>query len=204
MALPETLPLSLPSTLTRQRADVLAAEALLQQQAAVVGVAAASRYPTLDLSASYGSEGNQLSDLFSGGSVAWGLGAGLLHPLFHGEALAAKEQAALEQFNVEAANYRQTVLSAFREVSDALRTLQLDTQQMVLTREANQLAEETLALVRQQHRQGAVSYLTLLNAQRQMQQTSIQAIQAQAALYRDSAALIVALGGGWWNVLEGE
>ncbi len=204
MTLPETLPLTLPSALTRQRADVLAAEALLLQQAAAVGIAAANRYPTLDLSASYGTEGNQLSDLFSGGSIAWGLGAGLLHPLFHGEALAAKEQAALELFNAEAANYRQTVLSAFREVSDALRTLQLDTQQMSLTREADQLAEETLALVRQQHRQGAVSYLTLLNAQRQMQQARIQAIQSRAALYRDSAALIVALGGGWWNPVEDE
>lgn len=202
ITLPQQLPLSLPSSLTRQRADVLAARALLEQQAAAVGVAAAKRYPSLDLSASYGSQVNELSDLLSGGAVVWGLGAGLLHPLFHGDALAAKERAALEQFNVQAAHYRQTVLDAFREVADALHSLQLDSEQLALSREADRLASETLLLVQQQHQQGAVSYLTLLNAQRQLQQARIQYIQARAALYSGSASLLVALGGGWWNPVE--
>lgn len=204
MLLPESLPLTLPSTLTRQRADIRTAEALLQQAAAAVGVATANRYPTLDLSGSLGTEGNQLSDLLGGGSTVWGLGAGLLHPLFHGEALEAKERAAVARYDQVAAEYRQQVLTAFREVADALRALQLDSEQLALTEEADRLASETLALVEQQHRQGAVSYLTLLNAQRQVQQATIQSIQARAALYSDSAALLVALGGGWWNDNEVE
>lgn len=204
ITLPEALPLVLPSHLTRQRADVLAAEALLLQQAAVVGVAHANQYPALDLSVSFGQHANQLSDLLSADAMVWGVGAGLLHPLFRGEQLRAKEQAEREQFNAVAANYRQTVLNAFREVADALRTLQLDSEQLQLSQEADRLAAETLALVEQQHRQGAVSYLTLLNAQRQLQQARIQSIQAHAALYSDSAALLVALGGGWWAPVEEE
>lgn len=202
VTLPQQLPFTLPSEMTRQRADVHAAQALLEQRAAAVGIAAANRYPSLSLSANYGAQSNDLSDLMSGSAVIWGVGAGLLHPLFHGEVLAAREQSAVEQFNAQAATYRQTVLNAFREVADALRTLQLDSEQLALSQDADRLASQTLQLVEQQHHQGAVSYLTLLNAQRQLQQTRIQTIQARTALYRDSVALLVALGGGWWNSVE--
>ncbi|MBT3308583.1 MAG: efflux transporter outer membrane subunit [Gammaproteobacteria bacterium] len=200
--LPQRLPLTLPSELTRQRADVLAAEAALQQAAAAVGIATANRYPTLDLSARFGTEANQLSDLLSGGSTVWGLGAGLLHPLFHGDTLEAKERAAVATYQQQSARYRQQVLRAFREVADALRSLQLDSEQLALTEEADRLASETLRLVEQQHRQGAVSYLMLLNAQRQLQQARIQSIQSHAALYSDTVSLLVALGGGWWNPIK--
>ncbi|HIJ22035.1 MAG: efflux transporter outer membrane subunit [Gammaproteobacteria bacterium] len=202
ITLPQTVPLSLPSELTRQRADIRTAEALLQQSAAAVGVATANRYPTLDLSGSFGTEVNQLSDLLSGGSAVWGVGAGLLHPLFHGDALRAQEASAVASYDQLAAEYRQQVLMAFREVADALRALHLDSEQLALTEEADRLASETLKLVEQQHKQGAVSYLTLLNAQRLLQQSRIDLIQARAALYVDSATLMVALGGGWWSETE--
>ena len=132
----------------------------------------------------------------------WGVGAGLLHPLFHGDALRAQEASAVASYDQLAAEYRQQVLMAFREVADALRALHLDSEQLALTEEADRLASETLKLVEQQHKQGAVSYLTLLNAQRLLQQSRIDLIQARAALYVDSATLMVALGGGWWSETE--
>ncbi|MDQ6951098.1 MAG: efflux transporter outer membrane subunit [Mariprofundales bacterium] len=199
MTLPHALPLTLPSALTRQRPDVQAADALLHEASAQVGVATANLYPQLNLSASYGSSAIRLADLFSAGSTVWGVGAGLVQPLFHGGELRAKRRAAVARYQEAAAQYRTSVLTAFREVADALLALEMDGENLALQQRAEQLTAQTLDLVHQQHRQGAVSLLTLLDAQRQYQQTRIGLIQARAALYSDSAALMVALGGGWWN-----
>ncbi len=204
MVLPQQLPVTLPAQLTRQRPDIRVSEALLEQAAAGVGVAHAARYPTLILSANLGTEANALNELIGSGGGIWGIGAGLTQPLIHADALQAREASAVHSYRQRAAEYRQQVLIAFQEVADALRALQLDSEQLKLTLEADRLASETLALVEAQHRQGAVSYLTLLNAQRQLQQARIQSIQSRAALYSDSAALMVALGGGWWNESEVE
>jgi outer membrane protein TolC len=65
--------------------------------------------------------------------------------------------------------------------------------------EAEQAAAGSLALARQRYEMGAISYLTLLDAERTEAQTHISLIQAQAARYADTAALLQALGGGWWN-----
>jgi len=199
ITMPHDLPLTLPSALTRQRPDVQAALAELHQASANVGVATASLYPQLTLSANYASQTGKISDLFSAGSMVWGVAGGMVQPLFHGGELRAKKRAAEARYRQFSAQYRTSVLLAFQEVADALLALQMDGQKLALENQAKALASETFELVRQQHQQGAVSYLTLLNAQRQYQQSRLHQIQARAALYSDSAALMFALGGGWWN-----
>jgi len=195
--MPEAAPVTMPSTLTNRRPDVRASEAILHQANAQVGVATANLYPHLTLSASYASETSRFGDLFSAGTAIWGLGAGLTQPLFHGGELRAKRRAALAMFDQAAALYRQSVLTAFQDVANALLALDMDSQQLDLQVEADQLASETLDLIRVQYRQGAVSYLALLDAQRYYQQAHIGLIKARVALYNDTAALIYALGGGW-------
>lgn len=200
LTMPEEIPLTLPSTLTHRRPDVRAAEAVLHQASAQVGVATANLYPHLTLTASYGSESSRFADLFSAGSSIWGLGAGLTQPLFHGGELRAKRRAALATFDQAAALYRQSVLTAFQDVANALLALDMDSRQLDLQAQAEHLTSETLSLVRVQYRQGAVSYLALLDAQRSFQQARINLIKARVALYNDTAALIYALGGGWISV----
>lgn len=197
--MPDAIPVTLPSTLTRRRPDVRAAEAVLHQASAQIGVATANLYPHLTLTASYGSEATRFADLFSAGTSIWGLGAGLTQPLFHGGELRAKRRAALATFDQAAALYRQSVLTAFQDVANALLALDMDSQQLDLQTEAERLTSETLKLVRVQYRQGAVSYLALLDAQRSYQQARIALIKARVSLYNDSTALIYALGGGWDN-----
>src|SRR5690606_38019720 len=82
LTLPRDIPLSLPQRLTRQRPDVLAAEAQLHRATAAVGIATANLFPQITLSASYGSQALEGSDLFSSGTAAWGIGLNLLQPLF--------------------------------------------------------------------------------------------------------------------------
>jgi NodT family efflux transporter outer membrane factor (OMF) lipoprotein len=197
LTMPREVPVTLPSTLTRRRPDVRAAEALLHQASAQVGVATTALYPKLTLSAAYGTESAKLSDLFSAGSAVWGIAAGLTQPIFRAGELKARKRAARANYDRAAALYRQQVLEAFREVADALLAIEMDGRQLTLEKEAEQLAIETLALVREQYKQGAVSYLALLDAQRRHQQTRISFIKARVALYNDTAALMYALGGGW-------
>jgi len=199
LKLPHDLPLSLPSELVRQRPDIMAAEALSHQASANVGVATANMYPSISLTGSYGSESRTAANLFGAGSTVWGLGAGLVQPLFHAGELHAKKRAAVAAYDQAQANYREVVLTAFRDVADTLLALEMDGKSLQLQRDADQAAHDTLALVEQQYKAGAASYLELLNASQQYQQTSISLTQARAARYADSAALIHALGGGWWN-----
>jgi len=199
LELPCELPVSLPSDLTRQRPDVRAAEALLHAASAQVGVATANLYPKFTLSGSYGSETTSTSNLLRSETMIWNIGAGMLQPLFHGGALTAKRRAAVAAYDQAMANYRQTVLQAFKDVADVLRALDADARTLRAETEAAQAARKSLALTKEQFRLGAVSYLTLLNAQRQYQQTRINQIQARAARYSDTAALFQALGGGWWH-----
>jgi NodT family efflux transporter outer membrane factor (OMF) lipoprotein len=198
LTLPPEIPVSLPSSLARQRPDILAAEALLHQASADIGVATANLYPQITLTGSFGGQALKLGDLFAGPSI-WSIGAGLLQPLFRGGALNAKRRAAIAAYDEAAANYRQTVLLAFQNVADALNALDDDARILAAEALAEASAREALALAERQFNLGAISYLTLLNAQRQYHLARIALTQAQSARYADTAALFQALGGGWWT-----
>lgn len=199
LQLPQEIPVSLPSTLVRQRPDIRASESLLHVACAQVGVATANLYPQVTLTASYGSQTNNLHDLFGSGTSIWSLGAGLLQPIFHGGELIAKRRAAVAAYDQATAQYQETVLQAFQNVADVLRALDADASALKAQSDAEEAAASTLALTQKQFRLGAVSYLSLLDAQRQYQQTRISLVQAQAARFADTAALFQALGGGWLN-----
>jgi NodT family efflux transporter outer membrane factor (OMF) lipoprotein len=199
LELPQQLPVSLPSSLVRQRPDIRASEELLHAASAQVGVATANLYPQLTLSASFGSETGKPSTLFSPGTAVWNIGGGLLQPLFHGGELSAKRRAAIAAYDQAAAQYRTSVLQAFQNVADVLRALDADARTLHAQADAEAAARDTLDLTQKQFQLGAVSYLSLLNAERQYQQTRISLVQARAARFADTAALFQALGGGWWN-----
>ena len=199
LELPQELPLSLPSELARQRPDIRAAEALLHRASAEIGVAEAAKYPQLTLSATYGTAATQTADLFGGTTTAWNLGAGLLQPVFHAGKLEAQKRAAVAAYDQAFAQYRQTVLAAFRNVADVLDALDGDARALKAQAEAEASARASVELARQQFALGATSYLVLLNAERQDDQARIGLVQAQAARLADTAALYQALGGGWWQ-----
>jgi NodT family efflux transporter outer membrane factor (OMF) lipoprotein len=197
--LPKTLPVSLPSALVRQRPDIRSAEELMRSAGAGVGVATANLYPQITLTADYGSAASTPRDLFSPSSIVWGLGAGLLQPVFRGGALQAERRAAEAAYDQAAALYRETVLQSFRDVADVLRALEYDAVALKAEADAEAAARDTLRLAETQYRLGASGYLALLDAQRRHHQARISLVQAQAARLADSAALFQALGGGWWN-----
>jgi len=204
LTLPQELPVSLPSALVRQRPDIRAAEALLHQASAQVGVATANLYPNITLSASAGSQALQLHRLFDGTGMVWSLGAGLVQPLFHGGELQARRRAAVAAYDVAAAQYRSTVLQAFQNVADALTALDTDARALSAQAQAESEARQNLQLTTRQFELGGASSLPLLIAQQQYQQARLLLAQAQAARYADTAALFQALGGGWYDAAGNE
>jgi NodT family efflux transporter outer membrane factor (OMF) lipoprotein len=197
--LPIRLPLTLPSQLVEQRPDVRAAAAQLHQASAQIGVAIANRLPQFNLTADYGSAALTTAALFTPSSIIWSAAASGTQPLFHGFTLLHQERAAKAGYDIADAQYRNTVLTAFQNVADALRALQLDARTLKAQQEAARAAGATLDLSRSQYKLGAITYITLLNAQRSDAQARLAVVQAQAARYADTAALFQALGGGWWN-----
>jgi NodT family efflux transporter outer membrane factor (OMF) lipoprotein len=197
VTLPHEVPVSLPSELVRQRPDIRAAEAQLHQATAQVGVATANLFPQITLSGAYGSEALGTGDLFTSGTKAWSIGAGILQPIFHGGTLRAQKRAAEAGLDKAAADYQNTVLGAFQNVADSLRALELDAENLRAQSDAERSAQHSLDLVRTQYKDGAASYLAVLDATRQYQQALIGLIQARAARLSDTAALYAALGGSW-------
>jgi NodT family efflux transporter outer membrane factor (OMF) lipoprotein len=200
--LPSELPVTVPAQLIRRRPDVQAAEALLHQANAQVGVATANLFPSLTLTGLIGSETTQLHDLLGPGTKAWNAGASLTQPLFHGGELVQKRRAALADLDQAAAQYRQSVLAAMQDVADTLRALEADARDLRAQAAAESSAADSLEITRRQYQAGAVSSVALLVQERLYLQARQARVQAIAARYSDSAALFQALGGGWWNRKE--
>lgn len=199
LSLPATLPLSLPSSLVRQRPDILEAEALLHAASARIGVATAAMLPNITLGGSAGYSATDTASLFAGPSNLWSIGAGLAQPLFQGGTLYYQRKAAIDAYDAASADYRQAVLSAFQQVADTLRGLQHDAQSVAADERAVKTARRALDLVQANYGAGLATYSDVLLANAQYGQARIALIQSQATRYQDTVALFAALGGGWWN-----
>jgi len=199
LQLPPELPVSVPSALLRQRSDILAAEALLREAGARVGVATANLYPQITLTATAGSLTTSGSGLFSGGTAFYLLGGSLVQPIFHADELQAKRRGSVAAYDQAAAAYRESILTAFQGVADTLRALEADAAKVKERSEAATAAQRYEAIVSARHAAGGVSELTLLEAQRRQSIARVDQVRALADRHADSAALFQAMGGGWWN-----
>lgn len=199
LKLPDDLPVSLPSDLVRQRPDILVAEAQLHSASAQIGVATAAMFPSFTLNVNYGWNSTSLSSLFAANTAFWTMGASLATPLIQGPTLWYQRKAAIDAYQQALANYRQTVLAALAQVADALDALQHDAQTLHAQSRALNAAAEELHLIQANYQAGTVNYLQVLIADYQYQQAQLGYIQAMGQRLQDTAALFVALGGGWWN-----
>lgn len=199
LALPEELPLTVPSRLVAQRADVRIAEENMHTASAQVGVAVANTLPNITLSANAGAVSTQLGQLFGAGNGFWALGGAVTAPIFDGGTLLHRKRAAEATLDQASYLYRGTVLRAFQDVADTLAAVENDASALQLAEAAEKAAAKSLSLAREQQSVGQTSRLTLLAAEAAYIQTRMASIAARANRLSDSAALFQALGGGWWN-----
>lgn len=199
LGLPHALPLSVPSALVEQRPDIRAAEAQLHRASAEIGVATAAMLPQLTLSASLPTSAAELGDLFASTTTGWSIAAGVAQPIFRGGTLVHNKRAAEAAYEAALANYRSSVLAAFRDVANALRALQHDRQALAGYLAAEKAAKESLDLSQTLFKAGTASYTDVLTAQSTYQSARLARASAEASRYLDAVALFEALGGGWWN-----
>ena len=178
------------------------AEAQLHSASAQIGVATAAMFPSFALNANYGLNSTSLSTLFASNAAFWTMGAALATPLIQGPTLWYQRKAAIDAYQQALANYRQTVLAALAQVADALDALQHDAETLRAQSQALNSAAEALHLIQANYQAGTVNYLQVLIADYQYQQAKLGYIQAMGQRLQDTAALFVALGGGWWNTPE--
>jgi len=197
LKLPANLPVSLPGRLVEQRPDVRAAEANMHAASAQIGVAIAARLPNILLSANGGSSSYNFAQAFAPGTGFYTVAAGVTAPIFDGFTLYHKQKAAEAALDQADAQYRSTVIAAFQNVADALRALQSDAHAMKAAVHSEETAKASLDIVRKQLNEGQVNQLALLNAQTTYLTAVIVRVQTDANRLSDTAALFIALGGGW-------
>ena len=172
--------MSVPSSLVHQRPDILASEALLHQASAEVGVATANLYPQITLTGSFGGQSLKLGDLFAGPSI-WSIGAGLVAaavPRRRAHRAATRRDRRLRSGGgAVPADGAPRVPERRRHAARARRRCAVCCRRRPTPKPS---ARESLALAERQFQLGAVSYLTLLNAQRQYHLARILLTQAQA------------------------
>jgi len=192
--LPETVPVSVPSELLHQRPDILAAEAAVRATADEAGAATAALFPSLTLSASFGRGGFDWSTFTSPAGKIWSVGASLTQPLFHGGALLARKRQYEATYEAAVSQYKQTVLSAFKNVADTLVALDEDANTIVQVQRAEAAARDARANTESRYKLGATPFYATLTAGQQYQNVHVQYIRARAARLADTAALFDSMG----------
>jgi NodT family efflux transporter outer membrane factor (OMF) lipoprotein len=199
LSLPEDLPVPLPSTMVRQRPDILAAEAQVHQFTANIGVATADMLPSFTLSGTYGQNARNLMDVFMSSGNFWSAGAAFAAPIFRGGTLWQQRKAAIDAYRQSLANYRQIALNALGQVADLLLALEHDAETLQSQLQQLKSAHETLRIVQINYQAGLVNYLQVLIANSQYLQARLGYIGTLGQRFQDTSGLFVALGGGWWN-----
>jgi multidrug efflux system outer membrane protein len=186
-----------PASVLARRPDVSAAQDSLLAAQQRVGVAKAAWFPSINLTAAGGHASSEIADLFKWSARAWGVGALLALPVFDGGRRAAGIENAHGEMDAAFAQYREQLLVAFRDVEDQLSALHTLAEQADAQARAVAAASRTTALSEARYRNGLVSQLELLDAQRSELRSRRQALQVRAAQYQATVGLVRALGGGW-------
>ena len=194
--LPVDLPLSLPSSIVRDRPDVRAAEANMRVATAEIGVAIANRLPQLNLSASAGASAVAKLASVSSPLLLWSIVGNAAQTLFDGMSGEQRQRAAEAGLDRAAALYRRTVIEAFQNIADVLQGIEVDRKVFVAAEQGVTAAQTHLDMTRRLLKQGLASALQLLSAQQNYAQAKSAHARARAARLTDTVLLFQALGGG--------
>lgn len=198
---PPEIPPGLPSTLLERRPDIAAAQRTMEAANARIGVARAAFYPIINLTASGGYQSTQLGEVFRWSNRTWALGqtfgSAITMPIFdNGRNLAALD-AAHAAYDEAVSNYKQAVLTGFRDVEDNLSEQRLLATQSQAQDSAASASARTTEVVQTRYDNGDVDFFEVVDAQRMSLSAERLAVQVRGQRFLASVALVRALGGGW-------
>lgn len=195
--LPAALPVGVPAALLERRPDVAAAEETAKAAVAQVGVAEASRFPSLSLSGLFGIQSRDSSDLFGGKPFTWTLSADAIGPIIDFGKSKANVDASEARVKQAYASYQQAVLKAVQEVNDALARIRTYTLEHELRLTQVKSAKNAARLSRARYDEGAAPYLEVLDTERSLFTAELAESETYQLLLTSGVELYRALGGGW-------
>jgi NodT family efflux transporter outer membrane factor (OMF) lipoprotein len=197
-ATPPPVPaIGVPADLLERRPDIAAAERRMAEANAKIGVAQAAFFPAATIGATYGFQSSMLSNWFTLPSRFWSLGPALALTLFDGGKRRAVSDQAIATYDENVADYRNTVLTAFKEVEDNLAALRILEEEAAVQAEAVRAAQQSLDASLNQYKAGIINYLQVVQAQTAALSARRAALDILGRRIAASVLLVKALGGGW-------
>ena len=191
------VPVRVPSALLERRPDIAAAERMMQEENAAIGVAIAGYYPSFTLSGAFGYVGDPFIKQIAGANPVWSYGLSLAQPLFNGGLTDAQVEAAKETYEASVAAYRQTALAAFQQVEDQLAAIPILSRELDVQTEAVKAAKQAVQIALNEYSAGTQNFTTVVTAEATELTDEESALSTRAQRLTDVVDLIVALGGGW-------
>ena len=195
--LPGDIPVGIPSDLLERRPDVLEAYYSLASQNAMIGVAQAMRYPSISLTGQGALISDDITKLFTGDALVWSAGINLAGPIFQFSKNKRQVQIEREKTHEALLNYEKTILTAFKEVEDALVGVRTYKQQSEAYETMVDAARKARELSQQKYVRGMAAYLDVLDADRSLFQAELEYAQTVEQRLTSFVTLYKALGGGW-------
>jgi len=194
---PPTIPTGLPSALLERRPDVQSAEQLLVAANANIGAAKALFFPTFSLSSALGGTSHDFSNIADKRAAIWSVSGGFLQPLFQGWRLFWNYEGTKARFDQALAQYEKAAQNGYREVADALVSIE-KLKEMRVAEEAQVAAlENSSRLSRLRYDAGYSNYLEILTADQQLFEAEIELARIRGQQLNGVVQLYRALGGGW-------
>ena len=193
--MPPEIPPGVPSELLTRRPDILYSEQALVAQNAYIGVAQAVRLPSFNLTGLFGAASPELT--FSAASAAWSVSGGILGPIFNFNKNKRRVEIERQRYQQVLMDYDQTVLEAFREVEDGLISVSTYRTELEAVNKQRAAAQNAAVLSRSRYDGGVTSYLEVLDSERTLFNTELNASQTLRELLSSYVNLYKVLGGGW-------
>jgi len=194
---PPVIPPGVPSSILLQRPDIAQAERNMAAENALVGAAYASFFPSLTLTGALGFSSPDLKDFLSWKSRLWQIGLNATQVFFDGERLAYNLAAAKARYKEATGAYQQQVLTAFREVEDALNNIEMQAKQAESLEKSAEAATLSTRLSTMRYKQGIADYLEVVVYNTTELNAKISLITTLGNRYLSTVQLIQALGGSW-------
>jgi outer membrane protein, multidrug efflux system len=194
---PPAIPPGLPAPLLERRPDVVEAEQRLVAANADIGAAKALFFPSVTLTGFGGGLSGDLATVLGTSGGVWTAGAALLQPVFQGGRLRHNLEAARARFDGALAGYQQAALNGYREVANALISIQKLAEIRLRRAEGVAVLTDAADLSRSRYESGLATYFEILEADQQLFQQEVLLAQARGGELQARADLYRALGGGW-------
>lgn len=196
-AAPPPIPPGLPASLLERRPDVLQAEQLLVAANADVGAAKAMFFPTLSLTGFLGGVSGDLTKFIGGDGAVGSISPGLFAPLFQAGRIRRNLEVMRARFDQAMAEYQKSALNGYREVANALVTIEKLAEQRVQDQSGVVALQDASDLARSRYDSGLANYIEILTADQDLFQQELLLTETRGAELRARAELYRTLGGGW-------